>query len=448
MTLPTRLFLSRLAGIEVFDPLGDPVGRVHDAVITLGIGQGRPRLIGLVLEVPGRRRVFMPMTRVTSLDADAVITTGLVNLRRFEQRPTEHLAIAELFDRRVTVTDPDDPQTGADATVEDLQVSVHRREWIVEKAYVCRVLSSGRRLSFSRRRGESALVPLDRVSGLEIHGPSQEAHLLLAAYRNLRVADLADVIHELSPERRAQVAEALDDAQLADVLQELAEDDQVEILAGLDTERAADVLEAMEPDDAADLLAELPAEQQETLLARMEPDEAEPLRRLLSYPEDTAGGLMTSEPIILGPEASIAEALALVRREQVPTTLATTVFVCRAPLETPTGRYLGIVHIQRLLRDPPHSPVGAALDRVDPLLPSASVDEVHRHLATYDLVAAPVVDEDGHLVGAVTVDDVLDHILPADWREDREHEHEHEPTLGPETQPDPPGSTDPREATA
>ena len=129
---------------------------------------------------------------------------------------------------------------------------------------------------------------------------------------------------------------------------------------------------------------------------------------------------MTTEPVILGPEASIAEALAVVRREELSTALATTVFVCRPPLETPTGRYLGIVHIQRLLREPPHSAVGLSLDRVEPLLPSASVDEVHRHLATYDLVAAPVVDEDGHLVGAVTVDDVLDHILPEDWREDRD----------------------------
>jgi Mg/Co/Ni transporter MgtE len=183
--------------------------------------------------------------------------------------------------------------------------------------------------------------------------------------------------------------------ELADVLEELSEDDQVEILAGLDTERAADVLEAMEPDDAADLLAELSTDQQETLLARMEPDEAAPLRRLLSYPEDTAGGLMTSEPIILGPEASIAEALALVRREQVPTTLATTVFVCRPPLETPTGRYLGIVHIQRLLREPPHSPVGAASTRSTRCcLPRAST-RCTGMLATYDLVAAPVVDPEG-----------------------------------------------------
>jgi len=127
---------------------------------------------------------------------------------------------------------------------------------------------------------------------------------------------------------------------------------------GLQVEGAADVLEAMEPDDAADLLSELPPERQEELLEKMDQDEAEDLRRLLTYEDDTAGGLTTTEPVIMGPEASIAEALALVRREELATALATTVFVCRPPLETPTGRYLGMVHIQRLLREPPHAPIG------------------------------------------------------------------------------------------
>ena len=424
MSLTTRVYLSRLAGLDVFDPLGDPVGRVRDAVVTFGAPGSKPKVIGLLLEVPGRKRVFMPMTRVTSLDAAAVITTGLLNLRRFQQRPTEHLALAELLDRPVTITTPDGP---IEATVEDLAVNVSRRIWSVTKVF-CRKAdpTPTRRLSLRRRPGETLLVSVESVSGLDSHAGEQDASLLVAAYEDLRVADLAEAIHDLTPQRRAAVAAALDDERLADVLEELSEDDQVEILSGLDTERAADVLEAMEPDDAADLLAELPEEQQEFLLARMEPDEAAPLRRLLSYAEDTAGGLMTTEPIILGPDAPIAEALALVRQESVPTTLATTVFVCRPPLETPTGRYLGIVHIQRLLREPPHSAVGLSLDRVEPLLPTASVDEVHRHLATYDLVAAPVVDEDGHLVGAVTVDDVLDHILPEDWRDEDEDEDDDE----------------------
>jgi Mg/Co/Ni transporter MgtE len=176
----------------------------------------------------------------------------------------------------------------------------------------------------------------------------------------------------------------------------------------------------MEPDDAADLLADLPPEQAEQLLQLMEPDEAAPLRRLLSYDEKTAGGMMTTEPVILAPEATIAEALAMVRREELAPALATMVYVCRPPLEAPTGRYLGLVHIQRLLREPPHGSVGSIIDKeMEPIPAYASLERVTRTLATYNLVSLPVVDDDGRLIGAVTVDDVLDHILPEDWREER-----------------------------
>ena len=264
------------------------------------------------------------------------------------------------------------------------------------------------------------VVPIEDVHDLREAGAEQSAARLLESYEGLKPADLAEAIHDLTPKRRAEVAAALDDDRLADVIEELPEDDQIEILAGLKVDRAADVLEAMEPDDAADLLSELPPERAEELLQRMEPDEAADLRRLLTYDENTAGGLMTTEPVILGPDASIAEALAVVRREELSTALATTVFVCRSPLETPTGKYLGMVHIQRLLREPPHARIGGILDKdVEPLAPDDSLGEVARQLATYDLVGLPVVDENGHLLGAVTVDDVLDHILPEDWREDR-----------------------------
>jgi Mg/Co/Ni transporter MgtE len=182
----------------------------------------------------------------------------------------------------------------------------------------------------------------------------------------------------------------------------------------------------MQPDDAADLLAELSTDRQEQLLQLMEPDEAAPLRRLLAYDEKTAGGLMTTEPVILGPEATIAEALAVVRREELAPALASTVFVCRPPLETPTGRFIGVVHIQRLLREPPHSSVGSVVDRgIEPMPADAPLEQVTRMLATYNLVAVPVVDREGRFLGAVTVDDVLDHILPEDWREDRHEDHPH-----------------------
>jgi Mg/Co/Ni transporter MgtE len=214
------------------------------------------------------------------------------------------------------------------------------------------------------------------------------------------------------------VVSALDDERLADVLEELPDEDQVEVLGYLGSERAADVLEEMSPDDAADLIADLPPEVAATLLSLMEPHEAEDVRRLMSYAEETAGAMMTPEPVILGPDATIADALAQIRHAELPVSLAAMVYVCRQPLETPTGRLLGVAHFQRLLREPPSTLVAAALDQtMDPLHPEATIDEVAAHLATYNLVAAPVVDDAGRLLGAVTVDDLLDHLLPENWRD-------------------------------
>lgn len=419
----SRVFVARLNGLSVFDPLGDEVGRVRDVVATLS-GRGAthgPHVIGLVVEVSGGRRLFVPITRVTSVDVGQVITTGLVNIRRFQQRPGETLVVGELFDRRVSVRDDGERYL---AVVEDVAMERQRSgDWLLAAVFVRkgRDRSAPRRGGLlRRRRGETQLVDIEEVDGLQDAGPAQAATALLEAYEDLKPQDLAEAMQDLSPKRRAEVADALDDETLADVLEELPDDDRLEILTQLATDRAADVLEAMQPDDATDLLSDLPEEMQEELLQLMEPDEAADIRRLLTYDENTAGGLMTTEPVILGPEASIAEALALVRREEVHPATASLIFVTRPPHETPTGRLLGSVHIQRLLREAPHQPLGSILDSdVDPVAPEASLGEVTRSLAIYNHVALPVTDHEGRLLGAVTVDDVLDHILPDHWREDR-----------------------------
>ncbi len=399
--------MARLAGTAVFDPLGDKVGRIRDIVVVSGSRDTTPRAVGMIVEVPGRRRVFLPMTRVTSMDAGQVITTGLVNLRRFEQRATETRILAEMLDRSVRLV-ADDEQV----TVEDVAISPdRRRQWRVSKLFV------RRRRHGRLRRGETLLVDYTDVDLGQVE-QDQGTASLLATFEELKAADLADVVHDLTPKRRLEVAQALDVERLADVLEELPEADQVEILSQLEVYRAVKVLEAMQPDDAADLLAELPTDQAEQLITLMDPGEAEDLRRLLSYDDDTAGGMMTTEPVILPPDAPIAEALAHVRRADLPPSLAAAAFVCRPPLETPTGRYLGLAHLQRMLREPPHTPVGDILDKdVEPLDPTDSLETITRHLATYNLISVPVTDETGNLVGVVSVDDVLDHLLPEDWRD-------------------------------
>ncbi|MEU5308571.1 CBS domain-containing protein [Streptomyces sp. NPDC021562] len=416
-----RIFVSHLAGVAVFDPNGDQVGRVRDLVVMLRVSRKPPRLLGLVVELSTRRRIFLPMTRVTGIESGQVITTGVLNVRRFEQRPTERLVFGELLDRRVRLT-----ETGEDVTVLDLGVTQRpaRREWEVDRVFV----RKGRKSTFRRARGETLTVDWSQVTGFALEEHGQGAESLLATFEQLRPADLANVLHHLSAKRRAEVAAALDDDRLADVLEELPEDDQIEILGKLKEERAADVLEAMDPDDAADLLAELPEQDKERLLSLMQPADAAEMRRLMSYEEHTAGGLMTTEPIVLRPDATVADALARVRNPDLSPALAAQVYVCRPPDDTPTGKYLGTVHFQRLLRDPPYTLVSSLVidDDLQPLDPDATLPIIAGFFATYDMVAAPVVDDTGSLLGAVTVDDVLDHMLPEDWRETEFHLAEEE----------------------
>ncbi|MDX3852498.1 magnesium transporter MgtE N-terminal domain-containing protein [Streptomyces sp. AK02-01A] len=406
-----RVFVSHLAGAPVFDPSGDQVGRVRDLVAVLRVGRRPPRLLGLVVEVLSRRRIFLPMTRVTGIESGQVITTGVVNMRRFEQRPTERLVLGELLDRRVRLVDSGEEVTVLDVAVQQLPA---RRDWEIDKVFVRR----GRKGGALRRRGETLTVEWSAVTGFSLEEEGQGAENLVATFERLRPVDLANVLHHLSPKRRAEVAAALDDDRLADVMEELPGDDQVEILGKLKEDRAADVLEAMDPDDAADLLSELPEADKERLLTLMRPGDAADVRRLMSYEERTAGGLMTTEPIVLRPDATVADALARVRQHDLSPALAAQVYVCRPPDETPTGKYLGTVHFQRLLREPPFTLVSSIVDSdLPPLAPDTQLPAITGHLAAYNMVSAPVVDDRGSLLGVVTVDDVLDHLLPDDWRE-------------------------------
>ena len=261
-----------LRACPVFDPNGDQVGRIRDAVARLRTTNRPPQIVGLVAEMPMRRRIFLPIGRITSLDADAVVlSTGTLNLRRFEKRPNELLVIEELLDRRVTIT-----ATGREAAVVDLAMEANRTgEWSLTRVAVREVTG---RLT---RRGHLHQLEWGEVTGLLGLPDLQGTASLLAVLDQMRPADLANVLQDLSDTRRNEVAAALDDERLADVLEELPERDQVEILAALDRERAADVLEEMDPDDAADLLAELPKPEQERLLGLMQPDEAQPVRALL-----------------------------------------------------------------------------------------------------------------------------------------------------------------------
>jgi flagellar motility protein MotE (MotC chaperone)/sporulation protein YlmC with PRC-barrel domain len=405
----TRAFIARLRGSAVFDPNGEQLGKVRDFVVILRHGSLPPRLVGLVVEVGARRRIFLPITRVTKIDVGQIVTTGVLDLRRFKLRPAETLAVGELFDRTVVLR-----TSGDRVKILDLAMQQNiRRDWEITQAYV---RSATRSLA---RRGQTRVVPWSEMSGVGLEETDQATESMLESLADMRPADVASVLHDLPEKRRLEIARALDDERLADVLEEMPEHDAVQIVTALESERAADVLEEMDPDDAVDLLSDLAPEQAKRLLDLVEPEDAEDLRRLLSYDELSAGGMMSPEPVIVGADSTVAEALASIRNPELSPALASQVYVVRPPLQTPTGKFLGVVHWQRLLRELPSDLVSRAIDKdLAPLTPEAPLPLVTRYFAAYNLVAVPIVDDDDHLLGAVTVDDLLDHLLGENWREE------------------------------
>lgn len=403
-----RVFVARLAGCAVFDPAGDRLGKVRDVVVIYR-KDDPPRVVGLVVEIPGRRHVFVSIGRVTSIATGQVITTGLINVRRFQQRGGEVRVMAEMLGRTVYLRDG-----SSRAVIEDVAIERSRLgEWDVGQLFLRRPRTSASPFA----KGPTTFASWAEVREEQTPGQAQSAEQLVATFSDLKAADLANTLLDLPEERLLEVAEELPDDRLADALEEMPEDEQVHILEALGDERAADILDQMEPDDAADLLGQLPEARSEELLDLMEPEEAEDVRALLKYGPDTAGGLMTSEPIVLSADATVAEALALIRRHELHPALAAAVFVTLPPYETPTGRFLGTVHFQRMLRYPPHERLGAIIDdTLEPISATASAAEVARMLASYNLVSVPVIDQARRLVGAVSIDDVLDHLLPDDWR--------------------------------
>lgn len=401
----TRIFLAKLAGTPVFDPNGDRVGKVRDAIASIRQDSSAPRILGFIVEVPQRRKIFIPITRVTSIDDGGVFITGALNIRRYQQRHGEVQLLAELLDHSTRLH-----ENGESVIIEDIGMELSEtKDWYARHIHVLRKAKGF-------RRGTSATVSW---SDVEIDAPIHGINFSNAQedINALPAQDVAAALHDLDVNRQTEIARSMGDEKLAEVLEEMDDADRVALVTQLEGELVADVLSEMAPDDAADVLREVGTEKAESLLSLMEDDEAQDVRRLMEYEDFSAGGMMTTDPVILSTSSTVAEALAAVRQKDLAPALAAQVFICRAPFETPTGRLVGVVHVQRLLREPPALSLGIVADKeTNAITPETSLNEVVKHLANYNLISAPVVDENERLLGAVTVDDVLDHLLPANWR--------------------------------
>jgi magnesium transporter len=407
-------FLSQCIGLPVRDPAGEPLGNIADLIVA--IGDRYPPVTGLVARTD-KRQIFLPWHNVETLDDEgARLRVRTIDIGKFAQRPNEILLKADLLDKQIVDIEGRKVIRVNDVRLDEIQGRLRVVAVDVGAAGLVRRLGIGgpfRTIARNLRLGApERYIDWEDVDTLDTTIASVRLRVPHAKLAELHPADLASIIEDLAPRDRLGVLASLDDEALADVVEEMEPETQVDVLEDLTPERAADILEEMSPDDAADLVADLDQETRDEILALMEKDEAEEVQELLGYPEDSAGGIMTTEFIAIDDQLTAGGAIDRLRELEPD---AETIYYVYITDEE--GRLVGVLSLRDLIVAQPETPIRDVMIR-EPVAVSvtADQDEVAEVVAHYNLLAVPVVDEQGVLAGIVTVDDALDTVIPTAWK--------------------------------
>jgi magnesium transporter len=408
-------YVSELIGRPVVDMDGNQMGRLKDLVARYSSGFPHPVVEALVVNYLGRTWVI-PYSAVAAMVSaaisikwrvDSVHPYSPVNDDIYLARDVLDKQIIDIEGARVVrVNDLELLRVNTNIYVSNVDVSsvgLLRRLGLFGLA---RRISKGAHLRIAQNRVSWNDVELLRGDqSMRLRVPVNKIH-------DLHPADVAEIISDLSRVESEDFLEALDVEHLADALEEVEPDFQATLIEGMPDEKVADILEEMEPDEAADLLAELPKERSEDLLALMEREEASDVRRLLAYPEDTAGGIMTTEYAAVRSDLTAEQAIVALRALDEEPEMMFYVYVVDAD-----DRLTGVFSLSRLIFSPPQASISEFMSkRVVTVGPYDEQNDVAQVIAKYDLLAVPVVDEENHLQGIVTADDALDKIIPTAWK--------------------------------
>ncbi len=408
---PEILHLSSVTKSPLLDRAGDKLGRVDDMIVRLGETGTYPPISGLLATV-GRRDLFVPIDLVDTIEAGRVKLRGeTLSLRRFERRPNELLLARDLSARHLInvvgarlVRANEIELASIDGTWRVVAVDISARP--VLRRLLPRPLA--------RRVKGGAILDWSSIEPFVSHVPTAQLRIPYRQLARLHPAQIADLVEEASQDEGEEIIEAVgqDSALEADVFEELDPSRQIELLRTRSDTEVAALLANMATDDAADLLVDLDQERRQPVLDLLPPSRQRKIRALLSYNPETAGGLMTPDFVCLPETATAGDALQQLRTQvSLPETLSV---VYTADGE---GRVSGSVSIVRLLRSDPSTPL-RELVVPDPVLlpPDADVHEIIRKMTDYNLTAVPVVDSGSVMIGVITVDDVMEEMLPSGWR--------------------------------
>jgi magnesium transporter len=409
------LYLSQAIGRPVRDEAGEPIGAVADLIVA--IGDRYPPVTGIVVRTNGRE-IFLQWSSVASLDASgATLGTTAIDISKFHQRPNEIRLKRDLMDRQIVDIDGRKVVRVNDLRLDEVEGALHLVAVDVGPSGLLRRLGlEGPWRTIARglhREIPERYIDWEDVDPVERTIASVKLRVPHKGLAELHPADLATIIDQLSRNDRVGLITSLDDEAAADAIGEMEPEAQVDILEDLEPEKAADILEEMDPDEAADLVADLSRESREEILSLMEEDEAEEVKELMTYDEETAGGIMTTEFVAV--PATLTAAQTIDRLRELEPTAETIYYVYVVDEDQ---RLVGVLSLRDLIVAKPGTLISTFMfDEPVAVQTDASQEDVTQIVARYNLLAVPVVDEQGHLEGIVTVDDAIDTLLPQpSWR--------------------------------
>ena len=404
------LYLSQVLGRPIRDMEGERVATLKDVIVRLG--EDHPPVIGVVARLR-RRDFFLPRARIRALDEQGVrLSSDILDLRPFARRDGEVMLAKDVLDKQLI--DVDGKRV---VRVNDVQLIEAAGELRVTGADVS-LAGLWRRLTPHNFIGTNR--PVEVIDWADVgYLATDAATVQLKSSRDklarLHPVEIARLAEALSYHQGAEIIEALDDETAAETLEEMADEDQVRIIGEMEEERAADILEWMSPDEAADVLGDLPEEKAEDLLERMEGEEKADVAELLPYEDDTAGGLMTTEFVVLPKELTVGEAIARLREMAETPNMIYYLYVVEAE---GSWSLLGLITLRSLILSDPSYPLHAVMrTEFQRAHPDDAARDVAETMAEYNLLALPVVDDEGDIAGIVTVDDAMGYLLPKGWRQ-------------------------------
>src|SRR5213594_3201752 len=403
------LYLSQVLGRPILDLEGERVATLKDVIVRLGEGD-HPPVAGFVARYR-RRNFFLSRWRITHFGEDGVrLNSDILDLRPFTRRDGEVLLARDVLDKQLI--DVDGKRV---VRVNDVQIIEAANEWRVTGADVS-LIGLWRRLApaFLRSGRPVEVIDWADVGYLAIDASTVQLKSSRGKLSRLHPVEIARLAESLSYQHGAEIVESLDDETAAETLEEMAAERQAQILGDMDEERAADILEHMSPDEAADVLGDLPVEKAEDLLNRMEDEEQWEVAELLPYADDTAGGLMTTEFVTLPRDLTVGEALARLREMAETPNMIYYLYVVE---REGSWKLVGVIALRSLILADPSAPLAEVMrTKFQTAHPDEPAKEVARRIAEYNLLALPVVDDAGEILGIVTVDDAIEILLPKDWR--------------------------------